>query len=291
MMYREIPALLRAEAGAAAFSQSHQPAPKPGISFRYSASRFERLAAAAEALPRWPALLKILVGAAAPGSWGGREVLWPLWADEAVHRVHCMVDLTQRLERQVMRRENRVAWSASCLAKAETLAASFAELQIVDEQQVLLCRRPLGEIAVGLLQLFKVTDSDVEARIVLDDLALPAYKRRALVLVASALVMQAITDAFERGFAPAVSIKLAAQGSGQWRLAVTADVAVSADDDARECDDIVDGLADLLEAQNVRRSRRVSKLVTEIDFPVIEVAPSVLAKASRVTRAVAWAHA
>src|ERR1700735_1884694 len=102
MMYREIPALPRAEAAGMVFGQSYQLESDDRISFFGQPSRFERLAAAAGELPRWPALLKILLGAAAPGAWGGREVLWPLWADEAMHRAHCMVRLTQRLERQIM---------------------------------------------------------------------------------------------------------------------------------------------------------------------------------------------
>jgi hypothetical protein len=290
MMYREIPALSRAEAAEMVFGQSYQLESNHRISLHGQPSRFERLAAAAGELPRWPALLKVLLGAAAPGSWGGREVLWPLWADEAMHRAHCMVHLTRRLERQIIQREKRAPWSASCLAKAIALAGSLAELRIVDDREVLPCSGLLGEIAVGLLQLFKLRDGGVAARIALEDIGLPAYKRRALILLTSALVTQAITDVTNRGCAPSISIKLAAQDGGQWRLAVT-EFDRRADDDTGECDDIVDGLADLLEAENVRRSRRMSEFATEIDFPALEVAPSVLLKASQVSRAVAWAHA
>jgi hypothetical protein len=226
---------------------------------------------------------------AAPGSWGGREVLWPLWADEAMHRTHCMIHLTLRLERQMMQQGNRATWPASCLGRVIALAGSLTELRIIDDQEVLPCSGLLGEIAVGLLHLFKLPDGDLEARIVLEDIAMAAYKRRALILATSALVMQTVTNAMDRGCAPAISIKLAAQDSGQWRLAVTEDD-VYADDDARECDDIVDGLTDLLAAQNVRRFHRMSEFVTEIDFPGLEVGPSVLAKTSQVSRAVARAH-
>ena len=116
-----------------------------------------------------------------------------------------------------------------------------------------------------------------------------AYKRRALILATSALVMQTIANAMDRGCVPAIKIELAAQASGQWRLALTEDD-VCADDDTRECDDIVDGLADLLAAQNVRRFRRINEFVTEIYFAGFEVEPSVLPKSSQVSRAVAWAH-
>jgi hypothetical protein len=92
----------------------------------------------------------------------------------------------------------------------------------------------------------------------------------------------------DRGRAPAISIKLADQGSGQWRLAVTEDD-VCAGNDAREYNDIVDGLANLLAAQNVRRLRRMSEYVTEI-FPGLEVGRSVLPKTPQVRQAVAWAQ-
>jgi hypothetical protein len=289
MMYREIPALVRADAGEMAFSQSHQPELNHRISFRGHPSRFERLAAAAEHLPRWPGLLEILVGAAAPGSWGGREVLWPLWADEAMHRAHRLMHLTQRLEREMAQRGNRTTWPTSRVGNAMVLADSLAELRIVDDREEVPCSGLLGEIALGLLQVFKLPGADVEARIVLEDMVLPAYKRRALILATSALVMQAIINAMDSGCAPAISINLGARGNGQWRLAIT-ERDVCADDDACECDDIVDGLADLLEAQNVRRWRWVSEFVTEFDFPGLEVGPSVLPKTSKVSRAGAWAH-
>jgi hypothetical protein len=184
---------------------------------------------------------------------------------------------------------NRATWSASCLGKAIALAGTFAELRIVDEQEVLPCSGLLGEIGVGLLHLFKLPDGDLEARIVLEDIAMAAHKRRALILATSALVMQTLINAMDRGSAPAIGIKLADQGSGQWRLAVTEDD-VYADNDARECDDIVDGLANLLAAQNVRRLRRISEFVTEINFTGLEVGRSVLPKTSQARQAVAWAQ-
>jgi hypothetical protein len=287
MIYHKIPALLRPEAANVALSQSLHPNPNGCAFLRAHRSRFERLAAAAEELPRWPASLDILLGSAAPGSWGGREVLWPLWVDEAMHRTHSMIHLALRLECQMMQQGNRATWSASCLGKAIALAGTFAELRIIDDQEVLPCSELLGETAVRLLHRFKLPDGELEAQIVLEDIAMAAYKRRALILATSTLVMQTIINAMDRGCAPAISIKLAAQGSGQWRLAVIED---GADDDVRECDDVVDRLADLLEAQNVRRLRRMSEFVTEIDFAGLEVGPSVLPKTSQVSRAGAWAH-
>ena len=288
MTDRNIPALLRPQAMNVVLGRSSPPETKDYVPFRGHLSRFERLATVAAELNRWPAALEILLASAAPGSWGGREVLWPLWADEAMRRTYCMIDLASRLEHQMMQQGNRTTWSETCLGKATALAGSFAELRIVDDQEVVPCSGLLGEIAIGLLHLFKLPDGDLKARIVLEDIAMPAYKRRALILATSALVMQAIINAMDRGRAPAISINLAAQGSGQWRLAVTEDGAC-ADNDARECDDIVDGLANLLGAQNVRRLRRMSELVTEIDFPGLEVGRSVLPKTSQVRQAVAWA--
>jgi hypothetical protein len=93
MIDRKIPTLLQPEAINVALSQTPRPEPIGYTTFHGRPSRFERLAAAAEELPGWPASLKILLRSAAPGSWGGREVLWPLWADEAMHRTHCIIHL------------------------------------------------------------------------------------------------------------------------------------------------------------------------------------------------------
>jgi len=273
-----------------AFSQRFQPEPKHRISFRGHASRLWRLAAPAEELPLWPASLDILLSAPVPSSWGGREVLWPLWAHEAMHRAHPLMHLRSRLERRMTQLGNGAAWSTSCLEKAIALADALAELRIVDDLEVLPCSRLLGETAAGLLNLFNLPDSDFEARIVLEGIAMAAYKRRALILATSTLVMQTITSVMDRGYTPVISIKLSAQSNGHWRLAVTTEGAAGADEDARESDDIVDGLADLLEAQNVRRLRRMSEFVTEVDFPHLEVGPSVLPKTVQVSRGVAWAH-
>jgi hypothetical protein len=260
-------------------------------SFRGHPSRFELLAAAAEEFAGWPALLEILLGAAAPGSWGGPKVLWPLWVDEAMHRTRCMIHLTSRLERQMVQRGNGVTtWSASCLGKARALAGSLAELRITDDREVLPCSGILGEIASGVLHLFRLPDRDPDARIVLDDVALAAYQRRALILATTALVMQTVINAMDRGCAPVIGVKLAAQGSGQWRLSVTDDEGC-AGCGGRDCDAIVDGLSDLLEARNVRRFHRASEFVTEIDFPGHQVGQLGLRKISQVDLAAAWTYA
>ena len=215
-------------------------------------------------------------------------MLEPIWVEEAMHRTLCMIHLTSRLERQMTQRKNRAAWSASCLRKAIALADSLAELRIVEIGK---CCRVLdsGQTAVGLLHLFSSPDGEVEPPIVVEDIAVAAYRRRALVLATGALVTQAIGNAMDRGCGPAISIKLAGQAGGQWRLAVTEDD-VRADDDARDCESVVDGLSDLLAVQNVRRFRRMGEFVTEIDFPGLEARPSVLPNASPVSRTVAWAQ-
>jgi len=220
-----------------------------------------------EESPRWPELLDILLGTAIPSTWGGREVLWPLWANEAMHRAHRMTHLTLRLERRMMQRGNHAAWSASSLVKATILADIFAELRISDDLEVLPCSKLLEETACGLLNLFNFPNRDFDARIVLNDIALPAYKRRALVLATCTLVMQAISHAMECGLQPVISINLSSERPEQCRLAITTVSVMRVDEDALETDDLVDGLAEILEVPNVRRSRRASRFVTEIDFP------------------------
>jgi hypothetical protein len=268
MIHREFSVLPRLEPGVGAWLRGHL------------------LAAAAVESACWPPFLDILLATAAPGSWGGSEVLQPLWVDEAMHRTRCMVHLTLRLERQMMQRKNRAAWSVSCLGNAVALADSLAELEIVDDREVLPCSRLLSQTVGRLLHLFRLPDGEVAARITVEDIAVAAYRRRALILATVAVVMQAIANAMDCGCAPAISIKLAGRGGGHWCLAVTEDD-VRADDSARDCDNIVDGLSDLLAAQNVRRFHRMGQFVTEIDFPGLEARPSVPPQAFPVSRAAA----
>jgi hypothetical protein len=267
MGYCNTPDLARSETALMAFSESPEFEAQHRISFGNHASRFERLAETATKLPRWPASLDILLGAVTPSSWGGREALWPLWADEAMHRAHWMMILTLRLERCIKQQANRAAWSAYWTERAIALADTLAELRIVDDLEVLPCSGLLGETVAGLLSLFNLPDRAFDARIALEDIAMAAYKRRALVLATMTLVVQTMANAFDRDHTPVIAIKLSAQGRGIWRLAVATEGATPADKNSVEADDIVDGLADLLEAQFPRRLRRLSGFVTEIDFP------------------------
>ena len=286
MIDGELSAWLQPEA----VNVSPRPEPIDLTSFQGHASRFERLASTAEQLPRWPASLQILLSSAVPGSWGGREMLWPLWAEEAMHRTHCTMHLALRLEREMTQQGNGATWSASRLGKAMALASTFAELRIVEDQEVLPCSGLLGEIAVRLLCLFKLPDGDLQPRIVLEDVA---HGRLQAACAHSRDERPGhANDSKRHGSRLRTRHKNRGRCSSQRTMAPRPHRGrcVCGRRYRRECDDIVDGLADLLAAQNVRRFRGINEFVTEIYFAGFEVEPSVLPKSSQVSRAVAWAH-
>jgi hypothetical protein len=225
------------------------------------------LAVAEHELARWPAMLDILLRTAVPSSWGGREVLWPLWANEAMHRAHRMMHLTLQLERYAIKSGGRATWFAQHFENACVLADIFAELRIADDLEVLMCSALLGDAIAGLINVFDMPACSLEAHIDLKDIGLPAYKRRALTLAATTLVMQVLSCTSNGNCKPVASISLSSASSQRTRLAVAAEGLSRLEQDTREIDDIVDGLADLLEVRNVRRLQWTGGFITQIDFP------------------------
>jgi len=236
------------------------------IQLHGSTSCFDRLAAAEHELVRWPAVLDILLRATVPSSWGGREVLWPLWANEAMHRAHRMMRVALQLE-HCIESGGHATWFAQRFENAIALASIFAELRIADDREVLACSTLLRDAVVRLVGVFSTPACSLETHIALKDIDLPAYQRRALILAATTLIMQVLTCASDSGCEPVVSISLSSPSSQRTRLEVATKGLARMEEDAREVDDIVDGLADLLEVRNVRRLQWIDGFITQIDFP------------------------
>jgi hypothetical protein len=230
-------------------------------------SCFDRLAVAENELARWPAVLDILLRTAIPSSWGGREVLWPLWANEAMHRAHRIMHLTIQRERCALKSGSRASRSAQYFESARALADIFAELRIADDLEVLMCAALLRDTVARLIDFFDMPACSLETHIDLKDIGLPAYKRRALVLAASSLIMQVLSCTGDSNRKPIVSIVLSTPSSQRARLVVATEGLARVERDAREVDDVVDSLADLLEVRNVRRLHWNDGFITQIDFP------------------------
>jgi hypothetical protein len=170
--------------------------------------------------PRYLAILTILLESAAPGPFGGRSLLWPLWANEAMQRAYNFLDLTIRLSACAPEDcDNHVAMALDA-GNVAALAKSFRALDIVNEEEFLPCSKVLGINARGLIELFGPTVGSVLLSTKLERLALPAFKRRALVLLCSELLVNALRHAFESQTEGLITVTLSSVDGHHGRLVV-----------------------------------------------------------------------
>jgi two-component sensor histidine kinase len=245
---------------------------RSGINHLAPISQYEEVASAAAGISRQRArLLGILLAAAPPASCGGHPVLRPIWATEALHRAHSTVRLVGRLEQRMPSRDDQ-----SRLLDFETnigveLASIFDSLAITNDEELRPCSSNLRDLARNLIALFGPTIGHVTVATSVDRLALPAFRHRALILIASELVTNILLHAFRHRHAGQVALQLTLLGRGVARLAVT-------DDGDRLFDralchparcSVINYLADLLEAELVYRPRPGGGTIAEIEFPTL----------------------
>jgi hypothetical protein len=217
---------------------------------------------------RWDRVLGILLDAARPAECGGRAVLRPLWAEETMHRAYSLLQLAARMEPLVTATGvGRVALALDC-AIAEDLATLFRSLTIVSDQQQLPCATVLRDVTRNLVALFGAGARHVAITTEVERLSLPAYKRRALVLAASELTVNALRHAFPGQCDGRIGIALKLVGATHARLSVADNGIGFVADCLAARRGIVGGLADLLEADLVYRRPASGGTIAEIAFPL-----------------------
>jgi hypothetical protein len=226
--------------------------------------RFESMALlAGKAPPKAQDLLGILLASTVPIHGRGCRVLRPMWTEEAMHRAYGFVRLVNA--------RNGCGESMSEGphledAIASGLAGRYRELVTAPERKVLPCSAILRHVVTGLGALFG-NPANITLRKKIEEVSLPAYKRRALVLAASELVNNALLYAFQGRRAGLIEVVLAACGPNSACLTV-ADNGIgfigSLPNFGRG---VGAGLASLLEADLVY-DRLAGWTVAEIAFPV-----------------------
>lgn len=216
-------------------------------------SRFEVLAEASRHISSDRAtVLGLLVGAADPRVCGGSAVLRPLWANEAMHRAWSLARLLLRLDQ----------WDAAgdpfdvSLERriAEELARGYGQLQIRAEAATQPCSQILQNIVINLVELFSPATSRIRLRTEIDTVVLSEFKRRALVLLGSELVTNALMHAFDGQTGGEISVMLEALTGGHARLVVVDDGCGVKEHSIQARHPIVHDLADLLESDLDRRA-------------------------------------
>lgn len=236
-------------------------------------SQFEDIAATAASISRQRVrLLGTLLAAASPTFCGGPPVLRPIWATEALHRAYSMVRLVARLERKAPRRNKPPDPLGFEDKLGVELASIFDSLMIVHNEELRACSRTVRDVARNLVELFAPGVSQITLVTSVERLTLPAFQHRALVLMASELVINSLLHAFEHRPAGHMMLRLDRLNNGVARLAVTDDgrgLFDSASHHSARCG-VINDLADLLQSEVMYRSARGGGTVAEIDIPLQE---------------------
>jgi hypothetical protein len=129
-------------------------------------------------------ILSRLLEPICPAAWGGHPVLWPLWADEMVHRTYATIQLTSLVLSQ-WGREHRapVRWQLDYRVASNRMP----------------CAALLRGLTRNFVELFGPVAGDITIATRIEPLQLVAIKRCALGAVAIELLSDALLHAFVGG--------------------------------------------------------------------------------------------
>jgi two-component sensor histidine kinase len=224
--------------------------------------------ARSEALsPRLAQIVGVLLDAAQPYRSGGRDVLRPLWAQEAMQRACSILHLAAQLQQKTGARADNDVTARSQQKRANDLAALYRTLDIEQDEAVLPCSFVLRGIVRNLVALFGSGAGRILIRTDIEHLSLPAYKRRALVLAASELVSNALRHGFAGKVGGLIDVTLRAFDTSHVRLTVVDDGVGVSEAHASGQGGIAVALADLLEGALVYRRSGAVGTNAEIVLP------------------------
>jgi hypothetical protein len=231
-------------------------------------SRFEQVASVAAGIsPERIRLLGILLAAGSAASCGGRPVLRPVWATEALQRSHNVARLIGCLEQRMPRGEARSPDFETRLGIR--LAATFDSLAITCDEEPRSCSEPLRAVVRDLVELFGSAAGSIAVTTRVDRLTLPAFQQRALVLMVNELVTNALLHAFQDRQLGRITLELSVLDHATACLTVRDDGDCVADR-TRRCParcSVLDYLADLLETELVYRSSVGSGVIADVEIP------------------------
>lgn len=214
-------------------------------------------------------LLATVLRAVDPAASGGRAVLRPLWANEAMHRAYNLVMLTRLLDRRIPQLECTSIANNLEHNNALALADAYAALEIVDDAALVACSDLLRITSRSLVELFGPAIGNIAVTTSLPRLSLPAFKRRALILACSELLINSLRHAFLERTYGSIVVALTGIDRRRLRLAVADDgvgISLSRTNDRLG---ITADLALLLEGELGYRNSESGGTIAEISFPAV----------------------
>ena len=201
-----------------------------------------------------------------PAAWGGRPVLWPLWADEMVHRTYVTIHLTALLMSKLRAERDAPMQFELDYRVASNLAAAIGELVIVRDDERLPCSAVLRGITRNLVELFGPVAGNIRIATRIEPLQLAAFKRRALALVAVELISEALANAFCGPDEGHIEVQLMRISRSRARLTVKNSGTNQPVSVPQACQPIGQDLASLLEAEIVYGLPGFDGTAAQIDF-------------------------
>ena len=124
------------------------------------------------------------------------EDKYAVWMKEATHRAANLEQIAVSLQRLIDRGRLRADGSPETIRRASAMAKTYRSLHMPDICSPCPCAPDLKNIANGLVAIFSHSVGSVMLALDLQPLMLQREKRRALLLAASELVMNALRHAF-----------------------------------------------------------------------------------------------
>ena len=213
-------------------------------------------------------ILGVLLEAANPACCGGDAVLQPLWVNETMHRAHQMIQLARLLDRCTSCVDYTLAEGDLEWRIAKHLTETLVALRIERDTETVPCSEALRDVTRDLVELFGEASGIGGISTSAERLSLPSFKRRALVLIAGQLVVEALLVASRRRRRDGqITVVLDRSSCGFGRLAVGyTDSLVTFDPRGGNCG-VIDDLASLLETDVVYRTGG-RRMIAEVEFPL-----------------------
>jgi hypothetical protein len=138
------------------------------------------------------AVMVALLGATLPTTYDGHRKLQPLWANEAMHRAHTTICLIKSLEGRVLVPRGSPSVGVYELNLANDIARLIKSVSYAQPSTLVSCSSTVKDLVLETVELFGPGAGDVAIETNIERVVLPAFKARALVLLAQYLVVNAL---------------------------------------------------------------------------------------------------